>query len=141
MRLWQSMVAGVDDLRLEVALKMLKSPHFNAKMNSLKEVCTQNHGNTQSFLLVLKINSSTPSDTYRCIQLIYMYSDVIQMNFFFQVCKLIEDSEKNKNTKVNLSQDAITEWLLQNKVLSIAFESMSFLFVTPQSKTMNENEN
>lgn len=39
MRLWQNMVAGVDDLRLEVALKMLKSPHFNAKMNSLKEVC------------------------------------------------------------------------------------------------------
>lgn len=137
MRLWQSMVAGVDDLRLEVALKMLKSPHFNAKMNSLKEVCTQNHGNTESFLLVLRINSSTPSD----IQLIYMYSDVIQMNFFFQVCKLIEDSEKNKNTKVNLSQDAITEWLLQNKVLSIAFESMSYLFVTPHSKTMNENEN
>ena len=42
---------------------------------------------------------------------------------------------------MNLSQDAITEWLLQNKVLSIAFESMSFWFVTPQSKTMNENEN
>ena len=39
MRLWQNMVSGVDDLRLEVALKMLKSPHFNAKMNSLKEVC------------------------------------------------------------------------------------------------------
>ena len=38
MRLWQNMVSGVDDLRLEVALKMLKSPHFNAKMNSLKEV-------------------------------------------------------------------------------------------------------
>ncbi|KAL9950990.1 hypothetical protein ACROYT_G043576 [Oculina patagonica] len=76
MRLWQNMVSGVDELRLEVALKMLKSPHFNAKMNSLKEVC-----------------------------------------------KLIEDSEKNKNTKVNMSQDAITEWLLQNKVLSIAFES------------------
>ena len=39
MRLWQNMVSGVDDMRLEVALKMLKSPHFNAKMNSLKEVC------------------------------------------------------------------------------------------------------
>ncbi|KAJ7330594.1 Ubiquitin carboxyl-terminal hydrolase 24 [Desmophyllum pertusum] len=76
MRLWQNMVSGVDELRLEVALKMLKSPHFNAKMNSLKEVC-----------------------------------------------KLIEDSEKMKNTKVDISQDAITEWLLQNKVLSIAFES------------------
>ena len=39
MRLWQNMVSGVDELRLDVALKMLKSPHFNAKMNSLKEVC------------------------------------------------------------------------------------------------------
>ena len=38
MRLWQNMVSGVDELRLDVALKMLKSPHFNAKMNSLKEV-------------------------------------------------------------------------------------------------------
>lgn len=36
---------------------------------------------------------------------------------------MIDDSEKSKNTKVNISQDAITEWLLQNKVLSIAFES------------------
>lgn len=41
MRLWQNMVSGVDELRLEVALKMLKSPHFNAKMNSLKEVCVE----------------------------------------------------------------------------------------------------
>ena len=38
MRLWPNMVSGVDELRLDVALKMLKSPHFNAKMNSLKEV-------------------------------------------------------------------------------------------------------
>ena len=41
MRLWQNMVSAVDELRLEVALKMLKSPHFNAKMNSLKEVCVR----------------------------------------------------------------------------------------------------
>lgn len=38
MRLWHKEVNGVDELRLEVALKMLKTPHFNAKMNSLKEV-------------------------------------------------------------------------------------------------------
>ena len=43
--------------------------------------------------------------------------------FKYQVCKLIDDSEKSKNPKVNISQDVITEWLLQNKVLSIAFES------------------
>lgn len=76
MRLWQNNVSGVDELRLDVALKMLKSPHFNAKMNSLKEV----H-------------------------------------------KLIDDCEKNRNAKVKISQDVITEWLLQNRVLSIAFES------------------
>ena len=28
----------IDQLRLETTLKMLKTPHFNAKMNALKEV-------------------------------------------------------------------------------------------------------
>ena len=51
MRLWQNMVSGVDDLRLEVALKMLKSPHFNAKMNSLKEVTAVHCRNTLFFFL------------------------------------------------------------------------------------------
>ncbi|EDO44319.1 predicted protein, partial [Nematostella vectensis] len=73
--LWQE-VTGVDDLRLEVALKMLKAPHFNAKMNSLKEVC-----------------------------------------------KLIDDSEKCKNVKISISQEAIAKWLVDNRVLSVAFES------------------
>ncbi|XP_038074652.1 ubiquitin carboxyl-terminal hydrolase 24-like isoform X2 [Patiria miniata] len=35
---WVEDVSEVDDLRLEIALRMLKSPHFNAKMNSLKEI-------------------------------------------------------------------------------------------------------
>ena len=51
MRLWQNMVSGVDDLRLEVALKMLKSPHFNAKMNSLKEVTAVHCRHTLFFFL------------------------------------------------------------------------------------------
>ena len=53
--------------------------------------------------------------------------DLIECLNLCQVCKLIEDSEKSKSTKVNMSQDAITEWLLQNKVLSIAFESKFLL--------------
>ncbi|KAH0618572.1 hypothetical protein JD844_017919, partial [Phrynosoma platyrhinos] len=32
------LVTVVDDLRLDILLRMLKSPHFSAKMNSLKEV-------------------------------------------------------------------------------------------------------
>ena len=63
MRLWQNMVSGVDDLRLEVALKMLKSPHFNAKMNSLKEVC---HSMQTYFVFFFFLQSSqvkhTPQD-------------------------------------------------------------------------------
>ncbi|XP_071800380.1 ubiquitin carboxyl-terminal hydrolase 24-like isoform X2 [Asterias amurensis] len=35
---WTEDVKEVDDLRLDIALRMLKSPHFNAKMNSLKEI-------------------------------------------------------------------------------------------------------
>lgn len=38
MNMWPKDVEAVDALRLDVALRMLKSPHFNAKMNSLKEV-------------------------------------------------------------------------------------------------------
>ncbi|XP_033116308.1 ubiquitin carboxyl-terminal hydrolase 24-like [Anneissia japonica] len=35
---WPEDVREVDNLRLDIALRMLKSPHFNAKMNSLKEI-------------------------------------------------------------------------------------------------------
>ncbi|XP_022101626.1 ubiquitin carboxyl-terminal hydrolase 24-like isoform X2 [Acanthaster planci] len=50
MNFWAEDVSEVDTLRLDVALRMLKSPHFNAKMNSLKEIAkliedssTRNH--------------------------------------------------------------------------------------------------
>ena len=38
MRIWPDESTSIDNLRLDIALRMLKSPHFNAKMNSLKEV-------------------------------------------------------------------------------------------------------
>lgn len=39
MRFQRELVAVVDDLRLDTLLRMLKTPHFSTKMNSLKEVC------------------------------------------------------------------------------------------------------
>lgn len=36
--LWPAQVTAIDNLRINITLKMLKSPHFNAKMNALKEV-------------------------------------------------------------------------------------------------------
>uniref|UniRef100_G3TRF4 Ubiquitin specific peptidase 24 n=1 Tax=Loxodonta africana TaxID=9785 RepID=G3TRF4_LOXAF len=38
MQFQPDLVTVVDDLRLDILLRMLKSPHFSAKMNSLKEV-------------------------------------------------------------------------------------------------------
>uniref|UniRef100_A0A8C9VNZ6 Ubiquitin specific peptidase 24 n=1 Tax=Scleropages formosus TaxID=113540 RepID=A0A8C9VNZ6_SCLFO len=38
MRFQRDLVTVVDDLRLDILLRMLKTPHFSAKMNSLKEV-------------------------------------------------------------------------------------------------------
>ena len=35
--MWAEDASLVDDLRLEVTLRMMKCPHFNAKMNALKE--------------------------------------------------------------------------------------------------------
>lgn len=43
MRFQRDLVAVVDDLRLDTLLRMLKTPHFSTKMNSLKEVsCSRN---------------------------------------------------------------------------------------------------
>ncbi len=52
LHMWPNEVRNVDDLRLEIALRMLKSPHFNARMNSLKEVsqvCLQMTERSQLF--------------------------------------------------------------------------------------------
>ena len=36
--IWPDEVKKIDELRLKIVLSMLKSPHFNARMNALKEV-------------------------------------------------------------------------------------------------------
>uniref|UniRef100_A0A3P9KIM4 Ubiquitin carboxyl-terminal hydrolase 24 n=1 Tax=Oryzias latipes TaxID=8090 RepID=A0A3P9KIM4_ORYLA len=41
MRFQRELVAVVDDLRLDTLLRMLKTPHFSTKMNSLKEQVTK----------------------------------------------------------------------------------------------------
>lgn len=38
-QLWPSDIECVDTLLLEVILRMLRTSHFNARMNGLKEVC------------------------------------------------------------------------------------------------------
>ncbi|KAJ8306054.1 hypothetical protein KUTeg_016599 [Tegillarca granosa] len=74
-QMWPQHIDSLDDLRLDIALRMLKSPHFNAKMNSLKEVT-----------------------------------------------KLIEDATTSKMPKTAIEVKKISEWLVENKVLSIALE-------------------
>ena len=39
LRVWsQDSAHRIDQVRLDITLRMLKTPHFNAKMNALKEV-------------------------------------------------------------------------------------------------------
>ncbi|CAH1774066.1 unnamed protein product [Owenia fusiformis] len=73
--IWPNDVQAVDTLRLDFALRMLKSPHFNARMNSLKVIS-----------------------------------------------KLIEDAINSKQPKTAIDQDTITDWLSENKILSVALE-------------------
>lgn len=54
--LWSKDVTSVDELRLAVTLRMLKSPHFNAKMNALKEL-TKLIDDSQSFSSKIKKNA------------------------------------------------------------------------------------
>lgn len=110
MRLWHKEVPGVDELRLEVALKMLKTPHFNAKMNSLKEVSGT-------------ICTSSVLDLIIFHKVIYLLSC-----YYVKVCKLIDDSERHKSSRLSIPQETLFDWLLENKVLSVAFESKSHPF-------------
>ncbi|XP_035828590.1 LOW QUALITY PROTEIN: ubiquitin carboxyl-terminal hydrolase 24 [Aplysia californica] len=77
LKMWPQDVDKLDDLRLEITLRMLKSPHFNAKMNALKEVT-----------------------------------------------KLIEDlnSTRVSKTSIVIPAEKILDWLVENRVLSIALE-------------------
>ena len=72
--LWPDKTSTIVELHLNTILKMLKLPHFNPRMNALKELA-----------------------------------------------KLIRDAEKNKSTDITI--DVISNWLLDNKVLSISFSS------------------
>ena len=47
MRFQRDLVTVVDDLRLDTLLRMLKTPHFSTKMNSLKEVSSSKSTQTQ----------------------------------------------------------------------------------------------
>ena len=78
MRVWSHESAQkIDQVRLDITIRMLKTPHFNAKMNAMKEVV-----------------------------------------------RLIEEPmlARSRGSKNPISKDRILEWLLSNKVLSIALE-------------------
>lgn len=106
MRFQRDLVTVVDDLRLDTLLRMLKTPHFSTKMNSLKEVSSSRSG------LNLKKH--------------YFSSEVsrflISSDHFSQVTKLIEESTVSKTVKNAIDTDKLLDWLVENSVLSIALE-------------------
>lgn len=73
--LWPDKTSAVEELHLDTILKMLALPHFNARMNAVKELS-----------------------------------------------RLIREIEKDHVTK-NAQCEIILKWLLENKVLSVAFSS------------------
>lgn len=101
MRFQRELVTVVDDLRLDTLLRMLKTPHFSTKMNSLKEVAAQD---TKALFVFL------------------MSSHTVLFSFFFQVTKLIEESTVSKTVKNAIDTDKLLDWLVENSVLSIALE-------------------
>ena len=68
------------------------------------------------FLLFTKID---------CVYLeIHLLSSFVLHTFFLQVTKLIEDATNTKNQKTAIPVQQIQDWLLENRVLSIALEGM-----------------
>ncbi|XP_057299797.1 ubiquitin carboxyl-terminal hydrolase 24-like isoform X2 [Hydractinia symbiolongicarpus] len=73
--LWPDKTTAIDELHLNTILKMLNLPHFNARMNALKELS-----------------------------------------------RLIKEAEKERWSNIT-QHDEILKWLLENKVISVAFSS------------------
>lgn len=73
----RDLASTVDDLRLDTTIRMLKTPHFNAKMNSLKEVVR------------------LTEEPYQAAA---------------------------RGVRIPISAERITEWLVDEKVLSIALQ-------------------
>lgn len=106
MRFQRELVAVVDDLRLDTLLRMLKTPHFSTKMNSLKEVCC--HSIKWIF--------------FSLSQLSQLSQQLFSYVFLSQVTKLIEESTVSKTVKNAIDTDKLLDWLVENSVLSIALE-------------------
>lgn len=98
----------VDDLRLDTLLRMLKTPHFSTKMNSLKEVSSERSRIVTFFFPLTATISELMPD--------YFYT------FVSQVTKLIEESTVSKSVKNAIDTDKLLDWLVENSVLSIALE-------------------
>ena len=46
------------------------------------------------------------------------------MNSLKEICKLIENSKSytNSNSKISLSEENLTKWIVENRILSLAVE-------------------
>ena len=104
MRFQRELVAVVDDLRLDTLLRMLKTPHFSTKMNSLKEVSYRGLG------------KNAKARSFQCAP--HLTARVL----VWQVTKLIEESTVSKTVKNAIDTDKLLDWLVENSVLSIALE-------------------
>ena len=140
--LWD-MVTTVDNLRLETTIRMLNIAHFNAKMNALKEVGTFNSRCTDDLNYTVVIEHVT----HILIRLHYSYvhaylpslpsppppfpfpplpspppSPPLPSPPLYQVVRLTDEPYQaaTRGVKSPIPADKITDWLVDNKVLSIA---------------------
>lgn len=95
---WTDRLGQVEDLHLNLLLKMVALANFNAKMNSLKEV--KGHRAKGQF-------SPSTDPTFR-----------------LQLAKIIENSTSNipSISKTSIARDVVSEWIIENSILSKALE-------------------
>ncbi|ELW67984.1 Ubiquitin carboxyl-terminal hydrolase 24, partial [Tupaia chinensis] len=125
MRFQPDLVTIVDDLRLDILLRMLKSPHFSAKMNSLKE------GGICHVAEIVAMANCQVSDAKFAVTAeglthgLFLSSSIVFGGCALigvRVTKLIEDSTLSKSVKNAIDTDRLLDWLVENSVLSIALE-------------------
>lgn len=87
----------MNNIRLEVILRMLKTPHFSTRMNALKVSYSFRYYSISNLVLQL-------------------------VHVFKEVSKLVEEAESTSPKKSSIPGDQLAEWLSDHQVLSVALE-------------------
>ncbi|XP_064415907.1 ubiquitin carboxyl-terminal hydrolase 24 isoform X2 [Latimeria chalumnae] len=136
MRFQPDLVTVVDDLRLDILLRMLKSPHFSAKMNSLKEVTKLIEDSCKSLKIAIDTDRLLDWLVENSVLSIALEGNIDQA----QYCDRIKGIIELLGSKLSL--DELTKiWRIQSGQSSTVIENIQTIIAAAAAKFSSDQLN